>query len=254
MNLLIPMAGGGSRFAEKFFSLPKPLIPVDGMPMVIQAIRCMPEARKQIFIAQREHEVRFNFKVVLESFLSCSNWIYSDGLTQGQAETCLLAKTLINNEDSLFIGACDNGMIYNYEAFNELSMIADAIVFTFRNSAAVAAKPQAYGWVVADGNQARSVSVKVPISQYPVKDPAIVGAFWFRHGKDFVAAAESMIDQNRRVNNEFYVDECINDLIQAGADVRIFDIEHYIGWGTPEDYYTYQYWSSFFNSLIERNE
>jgi bifunctional N-acetylglucosamine-1-phosphate-uridyltransferase/glucosamine-1-phosphate-acetyltransferase GlmU-like protein len=111
-------------------------------------------------------------------------------------------------------------------------------------------KPQQYGWVVADeNNNATKVSVKVPISNNPKKDHAIVGAFWFRQGKYFVEAAERMIAKNRRVNNEFYVDECINELIEAGQKVKVFEIDSYICWGTPDDLRTYEYWQDFFSDM-----
>jgi dTDP-glucose pyrophosphorylase len=241
------MAGSGSRFLKQGFELPKPLIPVDGIPMVVRAIQCMPQGEKKILIVQKEHATRFDMVSALEPYFDDINWIYVDGLTDGQASTCLLAKDLINNDEPLFIGACDNGMFYDDELFHSVSEICDVIIFTFRNSTAASLNPSAYGWVNTIGDRASSVSVKVAISDNPISDPAIVGAFWFKRGSDFVTAAEDMINQNRRINNEFYVDECINNLIAGGADVRIFDITEYIGWGTPEDYQTYHYWSSYFS-------
>jgi hypothetical protein len=148
----------------------------------------------------------------------------------------------------LVIGASDNGMIYDRSNFEHASKDADAIIFTFRNNPAVLEKPQAYGWVKVDDDLCvERVSVKVPISQDPMKDHAVVGTFWFKTGKLFVDAAEHMIAANTRINNEFYVDECMNDLLELGYKVKVFEIDHYVCWGTPNDYKTFNYWNEFFN-------
>lgn len=246
-RILIPMAGGGTRFAEKGYLLPKPLLPVMGEPMCVMAARSLPESAVQIFIIQKAHEKEFGVKNRVLTQLPHSKFIEIDGITEGQAVTCLKARDMIYDDEELIIGACDNGMIFNQDEFNAVKNDADAIVFTFRNSKAVLAKPEAYGWVEAGASGVvKRMSVKVPISNTPINDPAVVGAFWFKKGKYFVDAAEKMIGENRRINGEFYVDECLNDCLDAGLRVKIFDINAYLGWGTPADYETFVYWNGFF--------
>lgn len=80
-----------------------------------------------------------------------------------------------------------------------------------------------------------------------MKDHAVVGTFWFKSGNIFVEAAEHMIAANTRINNEFYVDECMNDLLSLGYKVKVFEIDYYVCWGTPNDYKTFNYWNEFFN-------
>lgn len=124
------------------------------------------------------------------------------------------------------------------------------VVFTYRHNQAVLANPNAYGWVETDGSdRAIGVSVKKAISDTPMEDHAIVATFWFRHGADFVKAAEKMIAQNDTVHQEFYVDQVIKYALNLGLDVRVFDIDRYLGWGTPKDYEDYMatltYWKAF---------
>ena len=248
MNILIPMAGAGSRFQKEGYVIPKPLILVQGTPIVVQATRALPVGERHIFICRDFHVSEYNIGVKIKDFFPEADIITVDKLTEGQASTCLLAKRLIDNEEELCIGASDNGMIYDKNAFEESKKEADCLVFTFRNNVTVVPKPQQYGWVMVDQeNNATRISVKIPISSNPIKDHAIVGAFWFKKGKYFVEAADNMIEQNRRINNEFYVDECINDLITLGRKVKVFEIDYYIGWGTPDDLRTFEYWESFFN-------
>ena len=250
MNLLLPMAGAGQRFIDEGYKVPKPIIPILGKPMVRQAIESFPSGCREIFIIRTFHKEEFQLDEELYRLYPESEIVYVDELTEGQACTCLLAKEQINNSSPLYIGACDNGMIYDVDKLRKLQDSADVILFTFRNNSTVIHNPKAYGWVkVKGGDHVSQVSVKVPISEDPVNDHAIVGAFWFREGSSFVEAAESMISQDRRVNGEFYVDECINNCVSKGLDVRVFEIDSYICWGTPNDLKTFNYWESYFSKV-----
>ena len=246
MNILIPMAGAGSRFKKDGYKISKPLILVNQNPMVVEATNHLPKSEKQIYICRKEHLEDEKIDIEIKKHYPNSKFISIDYLTEGQASTCLLAKKEINNSEELIIGACDNGIIWDEEKFINDKLQADCLVWTFRNNVTVVNKPQAYGWVeVNEENKAERVSVKVPISSKPISDHAIVGSFWFKKGKYFVEAAEKMISKGRRINNEFYVDECINELIEIGLKVKVFEVDKYICWGTPNDLRTYEYWQGF---------
>ena len=245
---LIPLAGAGKRFEQAGYKLPKPLIPVSGRAMVIQASNTLPRADKWVYICRESHVKEHRLGEVLYAYAPNASVLTTPGLTDGQASTCLLAKHLINTAEPLVIGACDNGALWDEEKFAHLTKKADCILWTFRNNITVQNKPEQYGWVATDGGEnAERVSVKVPLSATPVKDHAIVGTFWFREGRIFVEAAERMIGSNRRINSEFYVDECINDVIASGLRVKVFEVDKYICWGTPDDLRRFEYWESFFS-------
>lgn len=236
----MPMAGEGKRFRDAGFTTPKPFIEINGQPMFRNAADCLPVAERKIFIAAQE--------IPGALLPSGAEVIYVRSTTAGQASTCLLAKEHIDNDEPLLIAACDNGLRYDINAFNALTKDAGCIVFTFRNHQAVSAHPEQYGWVNVNGNDALSISCKKAISSTPLNDHAITGAFWFAKGAYFVAAAEKMIAGNRRINNEFYVDDCINDVINAGIPVKVLEVEKYICWGTPNDLNTYLYWQNYYST------
>jgi dTDP-glucose pyrophosphorylase len=248
VNKLIPMAGAGSRFAMKGYETPKPLLPVMGKPMVVSAARDLPGPDENfIFVMRDTHIAEYGIDQVLNSHFPGNRQVVIDRLTEGQASTCLMARDLIYNDDQLIIGASDNGMIYNNSEFEELKKTADALVFTFRGNPTVVPNPKAYGWCVVgeDGLTITEAKVKYNMPD-AINNHAYVGAFWFRTGKLFVDAAERMINQDRRVNGEFYVDECINDVIQMGFTAKVFEMKHYICWGTPNDYKTFTYWHDYY--------
>lgn len=250
---LIPLAGAGSRFVKEGYKDPKPLIKVDDLPMIIRATEDLPQPEKWIFICRTEHVENYPLKEVLEKYYPGCKIIDIDYLTEGQASTCLLAKDFIEKDEPLLIGACDNGMLYDKNKYKQLvnDKNIDALVFSFRNNVTVEGNPKAYGWIkVDDKENVKRMSVKVPISDEPQKDHAVVGAFWFRKGTHFIEAAQDMIKKDTRINNEFYVDECINNAVEMGLKVKVFEIDKYICWGTPNDLQVYNYWKEYFQKEL----
>jgi bifunctional N-acetylglucosamine-1-phosphate-uridyltransferase/glucosamine-1-phosphate-acetyltransferase GlmU-like protein len=251
------MAGEGSRFKEKGYAIPKPVLPIMGYPMVVSATKALPGPDENLIFIMRDFQIRdYKIDKTVKTHFPEARIISVDRLTEGQASTCLLAKEFINNEHELFIGASDNGMLIDNKKFEELSSSADALVFTFRNNPTVLPKPKAYGWLITgeDGLTITEARVKQDMKD-PMKHHANVGAFWFKKGSLFVEAAERMIAQNRRVNGEFYVDECINDVVQLGYTAKVFEVDHYICWGTPDDYKTFLYWEQYYklrNKVLEK--
>jgi bifunctional N-acetylglucosamine-1-phosphate-uridyltransferase/glucosamine-1-phosphate-acetyltransferase GlmU-like protein len=172
-----------------------------------------------------------------------------DHLTEGQASTCLLAKNYLNLDDSLTIGACDNAMTYSLELFDHMMKDEqiDAMIWTFRNNPAVLQNPKMYGWVsVSENNSVQGVSCKKPISNTPMNDHAVIGSFTFKKASDFVDCTEAMISKNIRINNEFYVDIVMDVAVQRGLKVKVFEVDKYVCWGTPNDLSIYNYWLSYF--------
>jgi dTDP-glucose pyrophosphorylase len=246
---LIPMAGAGRRFSEAGYSLPKPLIPVDGVPMIVRAASALPPADEWIFVCQQEHLRVAPLEATLQRHFSPCRVVSVMGMTAGQACTCLLAREFLRFDDKLVIGACDNSMLYDGARHDALLQDYDGLVWTFRRNPVVLQNPRMYGWVETTGDLVvRRVSVKVPLSAQPMNDHAVIGAFSFRRAGDFVRCAEAMIAAERRVNSEFYADEVVNVAVETGLRMAVFEVDAYVCWGTPRDLETYHYWRKIFNS------
>lgn len=249
-TLLIPLAGAGQRFVDAGYKDPKPLIKVSGLPMIVQAAKAMPHTSRQVFICREEHLQKNPLASTIKAFYPKAEVLSVNYLTEGQASTCLLAKDAVDPGAPLHVAACDNSMVYDEVRFDHLfhQSAVDAVIWTFKGNPTVTTNPKMYGWVeTTAGDKVKRVSCKVPVSDSPINDHAVVGAFSFRRAGVFFDAIEKMIASNRRVNNEFYVDECMNVLVEAGLDVRVFQIDHYVCWGTPNDLLTFEYWQRFFD-------
>jgi len=249
---LIPLAGRGSRFAKVGYRDPKPLIGIGGKPMIIQAADSLPKSEKHIFVTLQEHLDHYPLENTLKEEYPDCKIVAIDEVTQGQAITCSLGLKDVDKSNSLLIAATDNGMIYNKEKYQKLTEDenVDAIIFTFRHHISSKNNPKMYGWVKTDDkDNATDVSVKIPISKNPYNDHAIVGTFWFKKVEYFNQALENLLIKDIKVNGEYYVDSLMGELIELGLKVKVFEVEDYICWGTPDDYETFVYWQSFFHKV-----
>lgn len=247
---LIPLAGRGQRFMQDGYLLPKPLIPVSGKPMIVQAAEQLPPAKRQAFVCLKDHVQTYHVDQVLKSSYPRARFVVLDGVTEGQACSCAHGLTQEDNDYPLLIGACDNGLVWNCDKYRALlnDPSVDAIIWTFRNHPTSKRFPSMYGWVSVDKeNNATGVSVKKALSLNPENDHAIIGTFYFKKADYFLQALEQLQRKNIRVNGEFYVDSCMNELIETGMRVKVFEVDFYVGWGTPNDLKTYEYWQSFFH-------
>lgn len=249
-TLILPMAGKGSRFSEKGYKLPKPLIEVDDQPMIVKAVNCLPQSNNNIFICLDEHIKNFNLENVLNQYSNCK--IKSiNKTTDGQACTCEIGinEFNLNLEDPILISACDNGVYYDTDKYLNLvnDQSIDIIVWTFRNNQTSKLNPNMYAWLDVDrADFVKHVSCKNFIYDDPLKTHAIIGTMFFRKAKYFTEGLKANYESNIRTNGEFYVDDVLNQNIKSGLKVKVFEVENYICWGTPDDYETYNYWKEYF--------
>jgi len=233
MKILIPMAGQGSRFATEGYTFPKPLIDVDGKPMIQKVVENLNFSAEFIFLVRKEHLRKYEgLSDTLHRITGGQAKIVEvEGLTEGAAFTALLAKEHINTDEDLLIANSDQVIEYRPENFLTMKNMttADGIVFTFN-----AVHPKWSFAKVDDAGFVTQVAEKVPISNI-----ATCGIYWYRKGKDFVEAAESMIAKNIRVNNEFYIAPVYNEIIGVGKTVIPFFVQQMHGIGTPEDLQTF---------------
>jgi NDP-sugar pyrophosphorylase family protein len=260
-TLILPMAGKGSRFVDKGYKKPKPLIDVDGLPMVVRAIECLPESDENLFMCLKEHIVDYNIDKELKKYYLNSKVVEIDDVTEGQACTCEIGinQANLDLEKPILISACDNGVQYDTEEYVKLikDENLDIIVWSFRNDQSSKINPNSYAWLEVDENNfIKNVSCKKFIYDDPLKTHAIIGTMFFRKGKYFIDGLHKNYEKNIRTNNEFYVDDVLNQNIKMGLNVKVFEVKKYVCWGTPDDYNTYKYWQNFFKKCpwLQKNK
>jgi len=234
LNIVIPMAGRGSRFSQAGYTVPKPLIPVGGRPMIQWVIDNVRPARAHrfIFLCLGEHLERYSdIPATLHGLCPGCEIVTVDRVTEGAACTVLLARNLIDSDAPLMIANSDQFVelgIDDYLAAGDAPGVG-GLIMTFWSD-----HPKwSYCRMRADG------TVREVVEKEVVSNDATVGIYNFRSGKDFVRAADAMIAADFRVNGEFYVAPVYNRLIDEGHKVITVptgrDRAGMYGLGVPED-------------------
>jgi dTDP-glucose pyrophosphorylase len=230
VNIVIPMAGRGSRFAQVGVTTPKPLIDVLGKPMYAWAVDSLPLslARRLIFVCLREHladrgladDIRSRYAQLDPMIIAL------DAVTRGQSETVLAAKREIDADEPL--------LVYNADTYErnrlteELPRLPSSVVGLWSVFSAPGDK-----WSFARVDERGRVVETAEKKR--ISDHASTGLYWFRRGRDFVRIAEAAIDAGDRSGGEFYVAPLYNRLIAEGGEVRVSVADEVWVLGTPED-------------------
>ena len=228
LNIVIPMAGRGSRFAEAGYIMPKPLIDVHGHPMIEYVTRNItPECEHRfIYICQEEHLEKYRLAEKLEIMSPGCKVITIDHITEGAACTVLLAEKLIDNEDALMIANSDQFVDMNINDYLAEMKNKDGLIMTMP-----ANDPQ-WSFIQFD----EKFNVTMVREKEVISNEATVGIYNYKHGKNFVKYAHQMMDKNIRINNEFYVAPVYNEMIGAGLKIGFCNVgKSMYGLGIPED-------------------
>lgn len=227
------MAGAGSRFAKAGFKIPKPLIPVRGIPMirlVIENVRPQRDHRF-IFVVQQAHARDYGLEEQFRTWAgSNADVACVDGLTEGAACTVLAAAQLINPQEPLMIVNSDQWVDVSIDDYlQRADYFQDGLIMTMQ-----ADDPKwSYAGLDTKGHVTHVVEKEV------ISDMATVGIYNFARGADFVSGAKEMIEANERVNGEFYVAPVYNQLIRRGAQIGTYSIgteaNGMYGLGIPAD-------------------
>jgi NDP-sugar pyrophosphorylase family protein len=233
LNIVVPMAGRGSRFALKGYPDPKPLIPVNGKAMIELVIENLrPKSpHRFIFLCLTEHLRERSLEALLKKWAPNCVIVPVDQVTEGAACTVLLAESLINNTDQLMIANCDQYVEVDIDRYlsHQIAASLDGLIMT------MTAHDPKWSFAKLD-DQGLVVNV---VEKQVISDEATVGIYNFLKGSDFVEAAHAMIASNERVNGEFYVAPTYNGLIKNKKKIGVFNIgpddQKMHGLGTPED-------------------
>lgn len=233
INIVVPMAGHGSRFANAGYADPKPLIPVGGRPMIELVIDNLrpSQPHRFIFVCQRAHLERFGLGARLEAMAPGCAIVPVSQVTQGAACTVLLTRELIDNATPLMIANCDQYIDIRIDDY--LARMAadrlDGLIMT------MSADHPKWSYVRLDAGGA----IVEVVEKQVVSNEATVGIYNYARGSDFVAAADAMIGADLRVNGEFYVAPAYNAMLAGGSRLGFYNIgadrAGMYGLGVPED-------------------
>lgn len=228
LNIVIPMAGRGSRFVQAGYKMPKPLIDVFGHPMIEYVTKNIkPNCEHRfIYICQEEHLNKYGLASELNRMSPECEIISINHITEGAACTVLLAEKFINNDDSMMIANSDQFVDTDINKYLDVMGDKDGLIMT------MPADDSKWSFIKYDENE----FVTMVKEKEVISHEATVGIYNYKHGRDFVKYARQMIERNIRVNGEFYVAPVYNEMIRAGMKIGFYNVgEKMFGLGVPED-------------------
>ena len=228
LNIVVPMAGRGSRFAQAGYAMPKPLIDIYGHPMIEYVVKNIRPAEEHrfIFICQQEHLEKYDLARALEHIAPGCAVVTVDHITEGAACTVLLVEKYIDNDDPMMIANSDQYVDTDINEYLAAMGDHDGLIMT------MPANHPKWSYIRYDENG----FVTLVREKEVISDQATVGIYNYKRGADFVKYARQMIAKDIRVNGEFYVAPVYNEMVEAGMKLVYKDVGAKMhGLGTPED-------------------
>ena len=229
IHLLMPMGGGGTRFGNKGFNLPKPLIVLRGKPFFYWAAKCVTEnidVADITFVVLREHIEKFSIDKEIKKYFSEAGIHVIPEVLNGAVLTCMEGLKEIKDDKPVLFEDCDHAFLSR--AFEDYCAKADfsepdAGLLTFKSD------NPAYSYVRFEGGK-----VTGTVEKQVVSAEAICGAYYFKSAKTFLSASEKYL--TACAYKEFFVSGVYNELIKQGKTVRTFALDEHISFGTPDEY------------------
>lgn len=258
MKIVVPMAGKGRRFKNLGSKLPKPLIPIDGKPMIEHVCNLFPGEEDFIFICNKEHAETTNILSILKKIKPQSKIVTILPHDEGPVVSCLSAKDLIDDDDEVIVNYCDFTVNWNYQDFLKKIRAekADGAVVSFKgfHPASLGTNYYAYMRTI---NQMDVVEVKEKesFSNDRKLDYASTGTYYFSSGKLIKKYFQLLVNKKQPLQGEYYVSLVYNPMIKDAHRVVVYEVKNFICWGTPNDLNQYLFWSDYFKTVdIKRNE
>jgi hypothetical protein len=230
-NILIPMAGLGSRFVKEGFTVPKQLINIKDKQLIDISVSCIDTKNSNLIFVIRDDQV-YNFKmddILKKKFGQDIKIVVLDKLTDGSVCSCLAAQEFINNDEPLIIHTLDIEFAPQFNPHSLYSLESDGVILTFKSNSSN------YSYAKVENGYVTQTAEKKAISPN-----ACVGIYGFKKGSDFCKYAKHMISLDIRTNNEFYIAPLYNLLIKAGLNISTLEVDKMHVFGTPEEFYFYK--------------
>ena len=256
MQIAIPMSGFGERFRRAGYTTPKPLIEIDGKPVVAHVLDMFPGERDVVFVCNRRHlaEPAFGMESVLRRHCPSGRVVGVEPHKLGPVYAALRAMSLLDPDRPVMVSYCDFSCYWDWGAFKRFvrETGCDGAIPAYRgfhphslgSGGRYAYMREAGGWVL-------DIREKAPFTDDPMAEFASSGAYYFSTARLMGRALRAAMDRSLEVGGEYYVSLAYKPLLEEGKRVAVYPLQHFMQWGTPDDVAEYRGWSEAFRRLAE---
>ncbi len=244
MQVIITMAGKGTRFSDLGFTEPKPIVLVGGKPAIQYLVDEFPSDWKIIFAVGR-HFQNTSIEKVLRNIRPHGEIIFCDYSARGPIDTVKAALSKIDLAAQVLVSYCDYSLIWNPEKFFSAVSGYDAAVVTYHGFHPTYFGPNSYCHVKVSGSEIVQLQEKKLFTENIESEMTSVGLYYFKSGELLVEALEQQEIQNLKYKTEFYTSLAIQALISVKPNLKIlnYSVDQIIQFGTPSDIERFEFWN-----------
>ena len=243
-QLVIPMTGISSRFTSAGYDRPKFMLEVDGQTVIEHVLDMYPDWQNVVFICNGIHldDARLGLEALLMSRRPAARIVRLDGPVKGPGEAVLLARDSIARDNKVVVNYCDFTVYWNSDdliAALEVDGVEGVIpVYTGFHPHTV--HSTSYAYVCMDGLRAVDIQEKQPWTDNPLGELASTGTYGFSSGALLLDALDKQVERGLTLNGEYYLSLTYKSLLAESKRIDVLMVEHFMQWGTPQDFEEYR--------------
>lgn len=258
MQIIIPMSGYGERFRRAGYTIPKPLIEIEGKPIIAHVIDLFPGENNFFFICNKDHldNEDYRMKEILKEFCPTGKVLGINPHKLGPVHAVQQIQDHLNEDEPVIVNYCDFTCYWDWNNFKDF-------VYHSRCHGAIPAykgfHPHSlgntnYAYVLEEEGWIKDIQEKQPYTNNRMEEYASSGTYYFSSAAIMSNAFNDIVSKKMDLNGEYYVSLAYKSLISNNKDIAVYPLQHFMQWGTPEDVEEYNYWSKAFKNLIKKNE
>ncbi|MFT5644015.1 MAG: NDP-sugar pyrophosphorylase family protein [Janthinobacterium sp.] len=256
MQIIIPMSGYGERFRRAGYATPKPLIEIDGKPIIAHVLALFPGEHDVIFICNRDHlaDPAYRMAATLRQYCPTGRIVGIAPHKLGPVHAVLQIAPLIDPNLPLLVNYCDFSCVWDWQYFKQFvaaSGCAGAIP-AYRGFHPHTLGSTNYAYLKVTDGWVTDIAEKQPFTDDRMSEFASSGSYYFASARLMLDALRHCVAQDWQVGGEYYVSLAYKALLAAGLPVAVYPLQHFMQWGTPEDVAEYRGWSAAFERLAAR--
>lgn len=247
------MSGLGKRFKDVGYTLPKPLIRVEGEPIISHVIDMFPKESDFIFICNKDHLITTDMKFILLELAPDAQIIPIDTHDKGPVYATSLVFSSIKDDEEVLVSYCDYAMELDINEMltkvREGNFVGAVPSYTGFHPHLIHKK--LYGGILTDGNGVMiDYREKHSFTEDPMKSHHSAGAYYFRTGREFKEYSEELLSSNVAINGEKYTSMLYYLYHRDGKKIYVPEVSRFMQWGAPEDLEEYEAWSRYIHKKL----
>lgn len=254
IHLLFPMSGQGTRYQKAGYQQPKPLVPVNGIPMIERLLSCFPESWPCTFVLADNH-LESDLPALLKKLRPEGKILTVPPHTEGPGRALLKGVSEIPEDHRILVSYCDYGMIWDAQAFEQMTQDTqcDAALLSYIGFHAHYLSSVKYAYSRMQGERVVEVREKGSFTNDRESEFASCGAYYFKNRDILKQALEYQYRNDISLGGEFYTSLTVQALLLSKPEslVKIFEIPYFFQWGTPEDLWIFEYWEKTFQASLK---